>query len=534
VRDEHDDEVILSIVVPVYNQEQSIADNVEVIRDRVRAGFGGRRVEIIVVSDGSIDRTEERLQDSPLEDVRVLHYDRNLGKGYAVKLGALEATGRWVGYVDADLDIDPASLPAFVAVAEGEELDFVVGSKRHPDSEVVYPRSRRFASWLFQVYVRLLLQLEVRDTQVGIKVFRRAVADEVMPLLIVKRYAFDIELLAVARTFGFDRIKEMPVKLTYQFTGSGVKASAVAHALTDALAIAYRLRVLRYYQRRRTLAGALGWTRPAGFRPLVSVVADTDLASSFDYPAAEAVASAADAHGDVLAFVEPGGRPAGNWLSATVPFLARDDIAAVVTPSVAPLTGNVRSRAAAAVRESRLGGGSQWFRFLPGNIRLVREFPGENVVVRRADWIAAGRPGRLSVLEALDRLGRAVVYTPESVVVASAPPLWLRHLASVTAGGRARGRAVRTRGIRSLRASSLVPVGFWLWVLVGWPVALLGPDPARAWGAVIVLYVVLLIAAGLLAALRFRSLHVGLLSIPAFAATHAAYALGFVRGLVRS
>ena len=149
--------------------------------------------------------------ESELPDVKVLYYDRNLGKGYAVKTGAREARGRWVGYIDADLDLDPAALPGFVSVGEREGLDFVIGSKRHPDSRVHYPRSRVISSWLYQQLVRVLFRLDVRDTQVGLKVFRREVAKEVMPLLLVKRYAFDIELLAVARAFGYGDVKEMPV-----------------------------------------------------------------------------------------------------------------------------------------------------------------------------------------------------------------------------------------------------------------------------------------------------------------------------------
>ena len=70
-----------------------------------------------------------------------------------------------------------------------------------------YPGSRLVASWFFQQLVRVLFRLDVRDTQVGLKVFRREIADQVVPLLLVKRYAFDIELLAVARAFGFGRVR---------------------------------------------------------------------------------------------------------------------------------------------------------------------------------------------------------------------------------------------------------------------------------------------------------------------------------------
>src|SRR5262245_13367572 len=174
-------EITLSVIVPVYDQQGVIAENVRVIRDRIAAGTQGA-FEIIVVSDGSVDGTAERVLESALPGVRVLYYDRNLGKGYAVKTGAREARGRWVSYVDADLDLDPAVLPGYVAVAEQEDLDFAIGSKRHPDSKVHYPRSRVVASWLYQQFVRLLIGLDVRDTQVGLKVFRLEVAREVLPL----------------------------------------------------------------------------------------------------------------------------------------------------------------------------------------------------------------------------------------------------------------------------------------------------------------------------------------------------------------
>ncbi len=108
---------LLTVVVPVFNQEAVIAANVETIRGALEAGLGDD-FELIVVSDGSIDRTAERVLDEHGGEIRVIHYDRNLGKGYAVKIGALEARGRYVGYIDADLDLDPAWLPRFVAVAE--------------------------------------------------------------------------------------------------------------------------------------------------------------------------------------------------------------------------------------------------------------------------------------------------------------------------------------------------------------------------------------------------------------------------------
>ena len=107
----------------------------------------------------------------------MIHYDRNLGKGYALKVGVLAARGRFVAFIDADLDLDPASLPIFLRTAERDQLDMVIGSKRHPDSIVSYPRSRRIASWCYQQLNRMLFRLDIRDTQVGIRLFRSEIAD---------------------------------------------------------------------------------------------------------------------------------------------------------------------------------------------------------------------------------------------------------------------------------------------------------------------------------------------------------------------
>ena len=243
---------VLTVVVPVYNGGLDIVDNVAVIRRAAAGALAPEDVELIVVSDGSIDGTAERLLAARSDvDMRVIHYDHNRGKGYAVKVGALESKGDWVAVVDSDLDLDPGAIPSYLDIARREQLDFAIGSKRHPDSVVYYPRSRRLASWCYQQLNRVLFRLDVRDTQVGLKVFRREIAEEVVPLLLVKQFAFDLELLAVARSMGYRRVRELPVRLEYRFAGSEVGSRAVVVALWDTAAVFYRLRILRTYQRRR-------------------------------------------------------------------------------------------------------------------------------------------------------------------------------------------------------------------------------------------------------------------------------------------
>jgi Glycosyl transferase family 2 len=524
---------LLSVVVPVYNGGDQIVQNVTAIRDEVARGIGSDALELIVVSDGSIDGTAERLLESRSEDTRVIHYDRNLGKGYAVKAGALASRGAWVALVDADLDIDPRSVADYLDVARRDGLDFAIGSKRHQESVVRYPRSRRVASWCYQQLNRLLFRLDVRDTQVGLKVFSREVVDDVVPLLLVKRFAFDLELLAVSSALGHDRIRELPVRLDYRFTGSALGSGAVLRALWDTAAIFYRLRVLRTYQRKRRLVSGAA---PAGDTlPVVSVVGDVD-ADVLDYPRVEVVEDAHVGTGELVAVLSEQARPAGNWLAASAPLFADARVAAVVVPTVAPARGSVRQRAAAAVLESRLGGGSRRARHFPGNLRVVADYPGTSVVARRSDYLAAldAGVGVERFVAWLHERGRLTIYTPDASVSAVPPPVFGPHLRGTLEHARARG-AVARRGrgstLSAATALSLLPPAC---AVLGLVLLFATRGVARDAGALLVLaYAACLAGSALLAAARFRSLRAGALVVPALLATQAVYVAGFLRGFLR-
>jgi glycosyltransferase involved in cell wall biosynthesis len=529
---------LLTAVVPVYNGGEAIVANVSSIQRTLKDGLPGEDVEVVVVSDGSIDDTGERLLAARADaGVRVIHYDRNLGKGYAVKAGALASHGEWIALVDADLDLDPASVPDYVEVARSERLDFAIGSKRHPDSLVHYPLSRRIASRSYQLLNRVLFRLDVRDTQVGLKVFSRAVVEDVFPLLLVKRFAFDLELLAVARALGHGRVRELPINLQYRFSGSQLRSRAVVRALLDTAAVFYRLRILRTYQRKRHLLRGAAALAPES-QPFVTFVGEGDAAVVLDYEELDVVTSrdteaARTARGELLAILAPGARPAGNWVSAAVPFFADSMVAAVVVPTFAPLRGRVRERVVAAVLESRLGGGSRRSSYFPGNVRVVSDYPADSVVIRRDDYTAAAAAavGADALVAWLAERGRRTVYTPDASVAAAPPPLILPHLRATIRYARARGVvARRTRGtsLSAATARSLLPLAA---AVVGVVLLLIGGS-VRTAGLVLVLGLgAALVASGLHAAVRFASPAVGLLEPPSVVATHAAYIAGFLRGL---
>ncbi len=236
--------VELSVVLPCHNGADDLARLLEAI---VRQLSDLESHEVIVVSDGSTDATVEVATAFSDRGVRVLHYTDRVGKGHALRVGLSEANGRHVAFLDADGDIDPASLRGFVELMRMYDPDIVLGSKRHPLSDIRYPLRRRVLSWGYHKLTRLLFRVNVRDTQTGCKLIRRDVLEAVLPRMVERRFAFDLELLVVARTFGFTKLFEAPVRIEYQFS-SHVDASAVVRLFLDTVAIFYRRYVLNVYR----------------------------------------------------------------------------------------------------------------------------------------------------------------------------------------------------------------------------------------------------------------------------------------------
>src|SRR5205085_11878020 len=103
---------------------------------------------------------------------------------------------------------------------EWYNADIIVGSKLHPVSKVNYPIYRTILSWGYRIFTSTLFGFRVRDTQVGLKFFKRKVVMDVLPRLVVKRFALDIEILAVAYSLGYKRIYEAPVKINFNLNST--------------------------------------------------------------------------------------------------------------------------------------------------------------------------------------------------------------------------------------------------------------------------------------------------------------------------
>lgn len=239
---------LISLIIPTYKQEKTIESDlrrIQSVLEKLRYDY-----EIIVVVDGFVDKTFQNAKKIKSTKIIVTGYKNNHGKGYAIRYGMAKSKGAIVAFIDAGMDINPNGISMLLEHFEWYNADIIVGSKWHPVSKVSYPLQRKFISKGYGSMVKLLFGLRVRDTQLGMKFFRREVLEKVLPRLLVKKYAFDIEILAVADRLGYKRIYEAPVELDWQDVNSNISKNlpkSIWDTFNDTMAVFYRLKVLKYY-----------------------------------------------------------------------------------------------------------------------------------------------------------------------------------------------------------------------------------------------------------------------------------------------
>lgn len=205
--------VELSVVIPAYNEERRLGPTLEQVADYL--SHLPWPTELIVVDDGSSDGTvalaQEFLERSPVAG-RVLINEQNRGKGYSVRRGMMESTGRLALFSDADLST-PIQHTADLRAAIEAGADIAVGSRalRESDLAVPQPFLRQTAGRMFSVVQRSILGSGIRDTQCGFKMFTREAVQSVFPHQRLERWAFDAELIFIALRLGFS-VVEVPVR----------------------------------------------------------------------------------------------------------------------------------------------------------------------------------------------------------------------------------------------------------------------------------------------------------------------------------
>jgi dolichyl-phosphate beta-glucosyltransferase len=237
----------LSLVIPAYNEAERLPGLLEALGSATATvqSAGMELCEVLIVDDGSTDRSSEILEQAAERDPRlrpVLDFEQNRGKGAAIATGVRRARSDYVLLVDVDLSTPLSELPKLTAAIR-KGADVAIGSRAVPGAVVERgPLHRRVLGSGFNATVRLLTGLRLRDTQDGFKLFpteaaKRLLADQTCP-----GFAFDVELLMRADRAGL-RIAEVPIRYLHDSRSSVHVVSATAEMLKDVSLLAYRYRI---------------------------------------------------------------------------------------------------------------------------------------------------------------------------------------------------------------------------------------------------------------------------------------------------
>jgi dolichyl-phosphate beta-glucosyltransferase len=239
-------EIHLSVIIPAYNEEKRLPRTLREISDYLRRQKFDS--EIIVVSDGSTDRTCEAVENLKMQipSLKLICEKINRGKGYGVKIGMLEAKGKYRLFTDADNSTPISEIEKFWPEFE-KGADVVIASRDIKGAilDPPQPLFRRFVGEVFKYLRKIVVGLwEIEDTQCGFKCFRGEIVEKIFPKCKVERFAFDPEILLIAKKMGF-KIKEVPVYWKNDLQ-SKVKFKSMVKMLIDLLKIRFKLLTGKY------------------------------------------------------------------------------------------------------------------------------------------------------------------------------------------------------------------------------------------------------------------------------------------------
>jgi glycosyltransferase involved in cell wall biosynthesis len=582
----------LSVIMPVHNLAGSIFENLR--RTAELFMRHSLRVELVPVDDGSTDGTADEIarfcaetgkgEPDGVVTVNPVSLKSNSGKGAALRAGFEASSGAYVMLLDGDLDINPKQTGRFFEEMSRTSSDIVVGSKRHPESVVQYPWHRRIVSWVYFTLVKYLVGVPITDTQTGMKLFKRKVLEDALPRMLVKTYAFDLELLSIAVSRGA-KIAEAPVVIRFGDKFGALSLDTVKAMAKDSLAVFYRLKLLKYYDKVMPVASD-------GVKPLVSIVIacpnrswmldeclkaigaqtyrnfetivlpdaeeemETDVAAAARLaviptgkvrPAEKRNLGIARAKGEIVAFIDDDAYPDAKWLEYAVRYFTEPSVGAVGGPGVTPPNDGFLERMSGRVYDCRMVSGGYKYRYRAGGVRRdVDDYPSCNLFVRRdvLEKIGGYRtdfwPGEDTLLckDIVDK-GFRIVYDPWVVVYHHRRRLFGPHLRQLGRYAFHRGYFVKRFPSNSARLSYFIPSALTVYLaLLGFASAVavsMSFDAAvPLWYArslaVASVPAALYLALALVSSFSFNPA-VWLLTLLGIISTHVVYGLRFIGGL---
>lgn len=241
---------LLSVIVPCYNEEENIYKNI-LKMSKIISGFYNN-YEIICVNDGSKDNTKKELTKASKKDkkIKLISYDENKGKGHALKVGTEKAKGELIVFIDCDLELPPLYIKKYLTIMDNTDADVVIASKMHKDSVINYPTTRKILSFCYYLLLKLLFNLRVKDTQTGLKLFKKEAIKKVMEVTEIEGFSFDIEILSIINRLGY-KIVDAPIKLNFtrQHAMGRIKLKDITKMFSDTIKIFCKLKIQKKYDK---------------------------------------------------------------------------------------------------------------------------------------------------------------------------------------------------------------------------------------------------------------------------------------------
>ncbi len=203
----------VSLCIPMYNEAEIIADTAKTLKKYMDENFGSD-YEIIFSNDGSVDGCDKIVTDLKLDNVRVVGYDKNKGKGCAIRTAFLASMGEYVMFTDSDLAYGTDVIKKMISALESSPDTYLAIGSRNIDSNGYeeYTFIRKLASKTYIKIVNLVGGFKLSDSQCGCKAFRGDAAKSIFSRCTVDGFAFDLEAILISQKLGY-KIKEVPVKV---------------------------------------------------------------------------------------------------------------------------------------------------------------------------------------------------------------------------------------------------------------------------------------------------------------------------------
>ena len=509
---------LVSILVPVYNIEKNIEKNINILIEKVSPFL--MNFEIIISDDGSSDNSREEIKNlclkfqknnnnKNLKNIIGVYAKENQGKGHALKRACEVSNGEYIIFCDGDMEIDPSQLENFFIIMQKENADVVIGSKRHKDSIVNYSNIRKLISFIYFMFVKIFFHLPIQDTQTGLKLFKRDAIINVFPRILVKAFAYDLEVLVACNSNG-KKIVSAPVIVNPNRHFGFIRFPILWRTFIDTLAIFYRLNIVHFYN---DLFCELKE------KPLVSIIIplkkindyikeETEylleqIYTNFEViilpdkytndeinielfkddrikivetgelpPAIKRAIGVKKSNGSILAFLDDDTYPEKDWLYNALRAIESKNVYALGGPAVNTNKDNFSKQISGLIYSSTLMSGKHKARYIPDKVQYVNDYPSCNFIITRELYDRVGGfdseywPGEDTILcNNIMKAGEKILYTPEALVYHHRRDLFFGHFKQLKGYAWHRGYFVKKFGGNSLSLSYFIPSVFLLYTI---------------------------------------------------------------------